>query len=44
MVDEPELNLHPANQRRIARLFARLGEFRALRSLSPPTAITLSKS
>ena len=24
MVDEPELNLHPANQRRIARLFARL--------------------
>ena len=27
MVDEPELNLHPANQRRIARLFARLGEF-----------------
>ena len=25
MVDEPELNLHPTNQRRIARLFARLG-------------------
>ena len=24
MVDEPELNLHPGNQRRIARLFARL--------------------
>ena len=24
MVDEPELNLHPANQRRLARLFARL--------------------
>ena len=24
MVDEPELNLHPANQRQIARLFARL--------------------
>ena len=24
MIDEPELNLHPANQRRIARLFARL--------------------
>ncbi len=24
MVDEPELNLHPANQRRMARLFARL--------------------
>ena len=24
MVDEPELNLHPANQCRIARLFARL--------------------
>lgn len=24
MVDEPELNLHPTNQRRIARLFARL--------------------
>ena len=24
MVDEPESNLHPANQRRIARLFARL--------------------
>ena len=24
MVDEPELNLHPQNQRRIARLFARL--------------------
>ena len=24
MVDEPELNLHPENQRRIARLFARL--------------------
>ena len=24
MVDEPELNLHPANQRRIARLFAHL--------------------
>ena len=24
MVDEPELNLHPANQRRIARLFAQL--------------------
>lgn len=24
MVDEPELNLHPRNQRRIARLFARL--------------------
>ena len=24
MVDEPELNLHPKNQRRIARLFARL--------------------
>lgn len=24
MVDEPELNLHPANQRRIARLFASL--------------------
>ena len=24
MVDEPELNLHPANQRRITRLFARL--------------------
>ena len=24
MVDEPELNLHPDNQRRIARLFARL--------------------
>ena len=24
MVDEPELNLHPANQRRVARLFARL--------------------
>ena len=24
MVEEPELNLHPANQRRIARLFARL--------------------
>ena len=24
MADEPELNLHPANQRRIARLFARL--------------------
>ena len=24
MIDEPELNLHPANQRRIARLLARL--------------------
>jgi predicted ATPase len=24
MIDEPELNLHPGNQRRIARLFARL--------------------
>ena len=24
MMDEPELNLHPENQRRIARLFARL--------------------
>jgi ABC-type multidrug transport system ATPase subunit len=24
MVDEPELNLHPRNQRRVARLFARL--------------------
>ena len=24
MVDEPELSLHPKNQRRIARLFARL--------------------
>jgi len=24
MIDEPELNLHPANQRRIARLFVRL--------------------
>ena len=24
MIDEPELSLHPANQRRIARLFARL--------------------
>jgi len=24
MVDEPELNLHPSNQRRVARLFARL--------------------
>ena len=24
MVDEPELSLHPGNQRRIARLFARL--------------------
>lgn len=24
MVDEPELNLHPGNQRRVARLFARL--------------------
>ena len=24
MVDEPELSLHPENQRRIARLFARL--------------------
>jgi len=24
MVDEPELNLHPQNQRRVARLFARL--------------------
>ncbi len=24
MVDDPELNLHPANQRRVARLFARL--------------------
>jgi predicted ATPase len=24
IVDEPELNLHPENQRRIARLFARL--------------------
>jgi ABC-type multidrug transport system ATPase subunit len=24
MVDEPELNLHPENQRRIAKLFARL--------------------
>jgi hypothetical protein len=24
MVDEPELNLHPANQRKVARLFARL--------------------
>lgn len=24
MIDEPELNLHPSNQRRIARLFARL--------------------
>ena len=24
MIDEPELNLHPRNQRRIARLFARL--------------------
>jgi ABC-type multidrug transport system ATPase subunit len=24
MVDEPELNLHPANQRKIARFFARL--------------------
>jgi ABC-type multidrug transport system ATPase subunit len=24
MVDEPELNLHPENQRRMARLFARL--------------------
>ncbi len=24
MVDEPELNLHPENQRRVARLFARL--------------------
>ena len=24
MVDEPELNLHPENQRRIAQLFARL--------------------
>jgi len=24
MVDEPELNLHPENQRKIARLFARL--------------------
>lgn len=24
MVDEPELNLHPANQRRVARLFSRL--------------------
>ena len=27
MVDEPELNLHPENQRRIARLFARLINF-----------------
>ena len=24
MIDEPELNLHPANQRRLARLLARL--------------------
>jgi ABC-type multidrug transport system ATPase subunit len=24
MIDEPELNLHPENQRRVARLFARL--------------------
>ncbi|MCL2147619.1 MAG: ATP-binding protein, partial [Synergistaceae bacterium] len=24
MIDEPELNLHPANQRRMARLLARL--------------------
>ena len=24
MIDEPELNLHPDNQRRIARLLARL--------------------
>ena len=24
MIDEPELNLHPQNQRRMARLFARL--------------------
>ncbi|MDM8567505.1 AAA family ATPase [Candidatus Halobeggiatoa sp. HSG11] len=24
MIDEPELNLHPANQRKLARLFARL--------------------
>ena len=27
MVDEPELNLHPNNQRRVARLFARLVNF-----------------
>jgi len=27
MVDEPELNLHPENQRRVARLFARLVHF-----------------
>lgn len=27
MVDEPELNLHPENQRRVARLFARLVNF-----------------
>ena len=27
MVDEPELNLHPENQRRMARLFARLTNF-----------------
>ena len=25
-IDEPELNLHPGNQRRIARLFARLSK------------------
>ena len=24
MIDEPELNIHPANQRHIARLLARL--------------------
>lgn len=28
MVDEPELNLHPENQRRVARLFARLVNIR----------------
>ena len=28
MVDEPELNLHPENQCRIARLFAEFGEYR----------------
>lgn len=27
MIDEPELNLHPSNQRRIARLFAKLINF-----------------
>ena len=43
IIDEPELNLHPENQRRIAKLFARLINLK-LKSLLPLTVITSLKN